>query len=900
MLKRSLLWVRSIIFRGRLERDMRTEMGAHIERATERLMARGMSEFDARRAAEREFGNVVYLQEEGRLARGTGGLDALLGDVRYAGRQFARRPVITLAMVAVLALGMSISTMLFSLVHSSETMPPPGVPRTEDMVRIRAIQLTPTGGRGGRLMTYEELEQYMALTDQFRTVAGWRDMDVPLGTADDTGASHEGDATFITESYFAVSGVEPVLGRAPTAAEFGGGASLVGVISDLVWERLFARSPDVLGRSVQVNGVPVTVIGVAPPRFVGMSSPSELNVWMPLPALAQIAPGFSAEEEAYAVAARLQPGVTASAASAAVHAIAQRVDAADRSDDAERTLTSDVVPMLSVNHDVNSGKHKTQMRVVIGGLALIVLLVTCTNVSALLAGIAIGRRREVAIRLSLGAARARVLRQLLTENVLLATVAATIALAVVWLAQRIALALLPMLPLDLGLSVPATLFTFGVALTVGLLFGLSPALHATRFAVAGALRDSSSAIAGAQARLQRGLVIAQIAFTQPLVVCLAAMLMMVYTEQQQADLNEHADRIVAVRLRAASAADDAAPTPEMAESMRRLRARLAATAGIVATVPDARYGGMLNDYAAHSADRVTGSAEDMVRLAALHVPAGWLDIVGTELVAGQDFAAADTAGHTVAPVVIGDELARRLWPGANPLGRRLQHAANDAPTGETTQPRPMLTVIGVYDEKEDAEAAEDGYEVYLPPTAWQAADPTVLVRTGTAAEPLFPLMRDVIRAETPGMVLTQMRTFADMEASERRMNMLLAATLGSGGMLTLMLAAIGLYAVIALSVGQRTSEIAVRMAIGARARTIVRGFVGRGVRLGLIGLVLGLPLSMVALRTVTSIASGERPVSWALVAFIASAGVLLVVAAAAWVPALRAATVDPAGVLRRE
>ena len=895
-MKRSLLWLRSIVFRGRLEREMRAEMGEHIERATERLRARGMSESDARRAAEREFGNVVYLREEGRLARGTGGIDALLADGRYAGRQFARRPIITLAMLAVLALGMTISTMLFSLVHSSETMPPPGVPRTEDIVRIRAIQLTPTGGRGGRLMTYEELEQYMALTNQFRTVAGWRELDVPLGTADDQGASNDADATFITETYFTVSGVEPVLGRAPTPAEFAGGASLVGVISDLVWERLFARSPDVLGRSVAVNGVPVTVIGVTPPRFTGMSGPSELNVWLPLPALAQIAPGVSAEEEAYAVAARLQPGVTASAASAAVHAIAQRVDAAYSDDDAERSLASDVVPMLSVNHDVNSGKHKTQMRLVIGGLALIVLLVTCTNVSALLAGIAVGRRREVAIRLSLGAARARVVRQLLTESVLLATMAATIALAVVWLAQRIALALLPVLPIDLGLSVPATLFTFGVALTVGLLFGLSPALHATRFSVANALRDSSSAIAGAQARLQRGLVIAQIAFTQPLVVCLGAMLMMVYAEQQQDGRNEYADRIVAVRLRAASAADDAGPTPEMAEAMRRLRERVAATPGIVGAVPDARYGGMMNDYAAHPEDRVAASTEETVRLSAMHVPAGWLDIVGTELVAGSDFAAADTAGQTAAPVVIGDELAKRLWPGANPLGRRLQHSAQAAQPGEA---RPMLTVVGVYEEMENEYAAAAGYDVYLAPLASQAADATLLVRTSSTAEPLFPAMRDVVRAEAPGMVLTQMRTFADMDAADRRMNMLLAATLGSGGLLTLMLAAIGLYAVIALSVGQRTSEIAVRMAIGARARAIVRGFVGRGVRLGVIGLVLGLPLSMLALRTVTSISSGAPSVSWALVTILASAGVLLVVAAAAWVPALRAATVDPADALRQ-
>lgn len=892
MLKHSLYWLRSVVFRRRLERDMREEMDAHIERATERLMARGMTEPDARRAAEREFGNMVYLREEGRLARGTGGLDAIHADMRYAFRQFGRRRLATLTMVAVLAFGMSISTILFSFLHSYATAPPPGVPHADDMVRIRGSQMTAARGLGSRAATHEEMEQYMTLTDHFRMAGGWRDEYLPIGATGDD-AAHDGVATFVTESYFDVVGVRPVLGRAPAPAEFTGESALVAVIGDVAWERLFARSPDVLGRTVVVYGVPLTVVGVAPPRFQGMSNLSEVKIWAPLPALPQVLPSAALDAEAYRVAARLQPGVTSAMASAAVHAVAQRMDAAPTYDDQERTLAADVVPLRAASGDVNWESDMWRMALVLGGLALVVLLVTCTNVSALLAGIAITRRREVAIRLSLGAGRPRIVRQLLTENVLLATLAATVALAIVYAVQRAALALIPVMPIGIGLSVPATLFTFGVALAVGLLFGLSPALHATRLAVAGALRDSSSAIAGAQARLQRGLVVAQIALTQPLAVIVAAMLMMIALLYQQEGLTRSADHIVALRMRPQAEAS----LTEATETMRRLRQRLEATPGIITAAPDTRYGGRLSGYTAHPQDRVRTGPEDGVRLEITHVPAGWFELVGTPLTLGSTFAASDTTsleGPHPSPIVIGDELARRLWPGANPLGRRLQQAANVA------QPGPVFTVVGVYDEASGDDVDEDGFEVFVPPAPAQLAAPALLVRTSTRAEPLFPAIRATVRAATPGMMLTGMRTFADMEDEERRTYVLTTSMLAVAGLLTLALTAIGLYAVVALSVGQRTNEIAVRMAIGARARAIVQGFVGQGVRLGAIGLVIGLPLSMLALSVVTSLADVGQSLSWTLVIAVASSGVLTVATAAAWMPAQRAAMVDPATVLRRE
>lgn len=890
-LKRSLLWLRSVLLRGRLEREMQDEMGEHIDRATVRLMARGMTEPEARRAAMREFGNVTYLQEEGRLARGTGALDALLADVGYAARQFRRRPWITATMIAVLALGMAVTTALYSVRHSFVTAPPQGVPALDDMVRIRTVSQE-TRGRLIRPVSLEEVEAYHGLTDQFRMVTAWREQNVPFGaTDDDSQLGESGDANFVTATYFEVFGVQPAFGRALTAADYTGGAAPVAVIGDLVWERVFARSPDVLGRVVMVNGAAVTVVGIAPAKF------SPTNVWLPLQVFPQVVPGASLEEEAYRLAARLQPGVSRAGATAAVNAVAKRAqEAAERAspEPLQAVFTADVMPMNLGSDKPNFESERRNMTLGMGALALVVLLVTCTNVSALLAGIAIARRREVAIRLSLGAARARVVRQLLTENMLLATAAVLFALALLAIAQRLVTVLVPDLPIRVGVSVPSAIFAFGLAITVGLLFGLSPVLHATRVAVVNALRDSSSSIAGAQARLQRSLVVIQIAFTQPLVVGLTGMLVLLTIAVKQEGMNPAADEIVTMRMRATAVADGY--SPEMALVMMDLRERLEAAPGIDAAVPEVRYGPRLGGYTVHAEDRVAGGTQETVRIAPIHIAAGWLDAVNIPLIAGRDFAAADTTGmqpRTEAPVVIGDELAKRLWAGENPLGRRLQPPTMGEESG------PLLTVVGVFDAHPDPDAAEWGYSVYVPQLTSQLAQTALTVRTATSAEPLYPAMREIVRA-TPGVILTQLRTQAAEEADDRRDFMMLGAMLASAGALTLALAAIGLYAVIALAVGQRTSEIAVRMALGARARAIVRKFASEGVRLAAIGVVLGMPLSVLALRFVTGLSDAGQSMSWLLVGVVAITGVLGVAAMASLGPARRAAIVEPATVLRND
>jgi len=346
MLTRARLWLRSVVLRRRLEREMQEEMAAHLERAAERLMARGLSADEARRQARREFGNVAFLQEQARDARGARWLEALGVDARFALRHFARTPGTTLVMFAVLAVGISISALLFSAVHSVALQPPSGVARSDDLVRIRGLQ----DSDASRPFAADEFLAYRALGDHFRAVAGWTWARLPVLLHGDT--ERRGVAArvvFVTEDYFSVLGLRPVIGSGlSTAGSDNPASAAVAVIGYPAWEHHFGSDRGVVGSTVTVGGMPVTVVGVAPERFYGISDPyHRIQLWMPLAARRHLALGPSPRLSAVA---RLRPGVALQSASAAVQVVADRFAA---SNDTLRALRSsaDVVPLLAMNEN---------------------------------------------------------------------------------------------------------------------------------------------------------------------------------------------------------------------------------------------------------------------------------------------------------------------------------------------------------------------------------------------------------------------------------------------------------------------------------------------------------------------------------------------------------------------
>jgi predicted permease len=609
------------------------------------------------------------------------------------------------------------------------------------------------------------------------------------------------------------------------------------------------------------------------------------------------------------VAARLRPGVTTTAATPIVAGIAQRALEVGR----DRSATQvpgvdgsvaevggnelggvDVVPMLASNDRVRADTDMLITGVATGGFALLVLLITCMNVSALMVGLAGARGREIAVRLSLGAPRRRLVRQLLTESVLLALIAGAVGLVLTMAGIQLIGATIEGGQLVVDWRV--TIATCTVAVVTGILFGLSPALHATRASVGDVLRNSSRSVAATRSRLQRALVVAQIALTQPLLVGLGVVTLTIVTDQDRQAQAGVPDRIVEIRL------DMWTGSMSMAEQASRIDAaveRVAAMPGVIAAMPG-QMGTITMPVTVHPDDRVPRVTYATSMDAALTAaPESYFAAFDMPIVRGRDFNAGEYAhapgegldGGAYDAVVIGSDVAQRLWPGVNPLGRRLTKMTSSR-SGSAD-----LVVIGVVDQATAGPAiGNDLIRVYVP---YSPVNDGVIARTAGPALPLLTDMRKVVAATTPQMPIVSAQTLEQRDAAARREALRISSALAGAGLLALLLSAVGLYAVVSFAVGQRTREIGIRTALGAQSGQVIRMFFGDGLALSALGLILGLPLSIIATRMIA--ASLNWPLARSPMIGVAIAAVVLAVASAAvWIPARRASTIDPIEALRTE
>ena len=883
MLRRFIRRLRVSLLRPRYEREMQEEMRVHLEQATARLRARGLSEMDARAAARREFGSIDQIKESARDARGGRWLEGAAADARYALRQFRRTPWSAATMLLLLALGIGANSALFTLLHSMRTQPPQGIPRDEKLVRIRGVDRSRFSGGE---VAYPEVLGLQAHQDVFDGVAAWTSTGPTLDVGDIENGIIAGTATYVTDGYFDVLGVRPALGRVlQRNSSVADGSALIAVISAALWERHYGSRSDILGSTLKVNDVVVTIVGVGPPRFKGADNTGQdRRVWMPLAARSIVERSgtgalSSHDSTLFRVVARLAPDVAADAALPAVHTIAARASAAMTRPPTGGT--ADIVPLLANNIRPRSGGGGLTEGMAFSAFTLLTLLVTCTNVSTLLVGIAWNRRREIAVRLSLGAARRRIVRQLLTESVLLALTAASIGILLMWALIRAYSARIP--DTQLLLQWPTLLFTAAFAIGTGVVFGLSPALHATRFAVSDVLKDSAASVSSSRSLLQRVLVVAQIALTQPLLVGLGATVLIVLSALYNAAStpSEH----IAVLSFDAYAGNTT--VEQRTSDIRALTERLAAMPGVIGSVP-LRSGYGIDELAVHAADRGNSAlSHETFRIRTNTAPPGYFALMGIPFVRGRDFEPSEYQS-SYASIIIGNDLARRLWGAADPIGRRL--IDSDSST---------LVVVGVVDDTK-AGGSDVGNELRIFVPSWSVVGSSqIYVRTSAPAEPMISAIRQVARATVPQMPVRGAETLAAQEAAERRFILRVSMATAAGGLLALLLSAIGLYAVVAFAVGQRTREIGIRAALGARTREIVNMFFVRGMRLSLLGLAIGLPLSLIALRLISA-QMGVRSVNALWLAAGVACFVLIIAALATWIPARRAASVDPLQAIRAE
>ena len=898
--------VRAIVRRGTVDREMRDEMALHLEQATERLMRRGLNEAEARDAARREFGNVAVLQEEGRDVRGGRWIEMLVSDVRFAMRHFSRTPLTAITLILVLALGIGVNSALFSLVQVLTMRPAPGVPADDALVRIRGTSLTRSEGKlEGRHLSMPEVNDLATRRETFAAVASYSSEEVMLDLGDGSDPKAM-TGHFVSPNFFATLGIRTALGPGLPAGQTDDapGAELVVVIAHSLWEQIGGDTA-IIGRVVRVNDVPVRIVGVAPPAFQGAAFDSGMPLlFLPMPARAAILQStahalVSRDSTFLDVFARLAPNATLEQGNAVVKVVATAWVPGKVEPGEPAVISSDVVPLRGLT-DVGSDSERLAIIALMGTGALLILLVACTNVSALLVGAAVARRREIAIRLSLGASRLRVIRQLVTETSLIALAGGALGLTLYWWITR--LIAWAFLDGGIGPDLGTVGFTAFVALGTGIIFGLSPALHATRLDVSSALKDAGGGTTS-RSRLQRFFIVAQIVLTQPLLVAIAMVVGIVLSELGGRVDNPLTTNIVRVEFGTyggvGSREQKLARIADVMQAVSRFPS-------VETVVPQSR-GFDVADVRVHTADRGAGPrAQETVRAHIEGTAPGYFAFQDIPMRRGRELIASDTAGREMA-IVIDSDLARSFWGAGDPIGRRLEMTSLRDRKGtiltpvergrvDAVGPRTGV-VVGVFDTT--GAPLRGAGRIYTAAGAQWSKD-TYLIRTRGNGTAVIPTIRQLVRTTIPDIPIygNGLATLEQLDRIERRDVLQLSAGATGAGLLALVLASIGLYGVVALSVRQRHREIGVRVALGARPRQVIRLFFMTGVRLSALGVILGLPLSVVALNLIATSFADVVPLNMPLVGVAIAVVVIAVAALASWIPARRAARVDPLVAIR--
>jgi len=818
-------------------------------------------------------------------------MSRLVRDLRYAVRALLRTPVFTLAAVLTLALGIGVNTVMFSVADSLLWQPLP-VAHPADLVNL--FRYNPAVGSWGDL-PYADYLDMRASHGAFADIAAY--YPEPFGLSEG-GRSERTWGELVSGNYFTMLGVPAARGRTFDAAEAAGGAPVV-VISDGLWRRRFGADPAAVGRTLRINGQFFTIIGVVSPRFHGVYYPGFTpDLWMPAEQLDAVEMGPPGRLTArngrqFRMMARLAPGASAAQAQAQARTVLARIAAEEP---ARRGLDVRVVREREARPEPAIAAGFTlAARLLLGGVAL-VLLIACANVANLLLARATARRREIAVRLALGASRGRLVGQLLVESGVLAVLggAAGIGLAL-WGTSLVGdLLRIPSdIPFVFTFAVDGRVLAYTAALTIlaALAFGMVPALQAVRPALVGALKNDSTVLRGVSGhRLRGALVVAQIAVSVVVLVT-AGLALRTLANLRHVDPGFDASHGLLVTV----APDLQRYDHARGETLyRELQGRVAALPGVRAAslmqyVPmDFSSNGGRVYVPGHEASSQEASAESAGW--ALVMP-GAFDALGVRLVAGRDFTTHD---DSLAPdvAIVSETFAQRYWPGQDAVGHQLRLREADGP---------LLTVVGVAQDMKYNNLMESPTAfVYLPLTQSYEGYATLVVRTATdAPRALAPAVTGIVTSLDPDLAY-DVRTFADLMTGRALILPRLGAWLaGAFGLLALLLVSVGLYGVVAYGVGQRTREIGIRVALGADRRTVVRMVVGGGLAQAGLGLAIGTVLAFGATRALGSLLFGVRaadPLTFGTVAAL----LIAVALAAGWLPARRAARVDPVEALRSE
>ena len=830
-------------------------------------------------------------------------MENLLRDLGFGARLLWRRPAFTAVAALSLALGIGLSTIMFSVVNAVLLAPTP----VHEPERLAEIYTSPLADMPFLTTSYPDFLDLRSATETFSGMAGHAMVRGLFRRGEDRAEIVLGEV--VSESYFDVLGIRPALGRAFLPEENRTETTHpVVVLSHGFWHRRLGADPGVLGRTVELSGVAYTVVGVAPPSFVGTIPGLAPEFWAPLMMVDKLsfsgiqsqatspAPGTSRivqrETRWLFVTARLAAGRSLEEARAQVETVGARL--ASEHPEVNKGLRASVLSARAVRfHPMVDGMLAPAAGVLMGAVGL-VLLVACANVASMLLARAASRRREIAVRLAIGAARGRVVRQLLAESLCLAALGGGAGLLIAyWGSRFLSTVPLPLpVPLAFTFVLDGRVLLFATLASLGtvLAFGLAPALQASRPDLVPALRAETGSALG---RNRRGfvprhlLVTGQLALSLVLLVA-GALLLRALGAAGGIPPGFDPDRLAVLSFNLKMNGY----TDEQGESFqRRMVERLRGVAGVehVALVSRAPLGSDKNMDGIRLLGQ-HGPDDEPALVDSTYVEPDYFAALDVPILEGRAFSDSDREGSP-GVVVVNEAMARRFWPGKSPLGERVFTEGFDKPSHE------VVGVVRDYKVQELGEAPRP----YLH-FAWRQQKSrfaTVLARTSGPATLTVASLRQAVLALEPAVVFTDEGTGTDLLRLTLAPTRLGAALLGSFGAVALLLAAIGLYGVVSYNVEQRTREVGLRMALGARVGDVLRLMLGQGMRLAGIGVVIGGLAAAALARVLSSLLYGVSAVD--PLAYGGAVALLLAVALAAnWLPARRAARIDPMVALRSE
>ena len=859
-----------------LDDDLDAEIAAHLDLAIEENLMRGMSAKEARRQALLRFGGARQAKERHRDARGLPALDILLQDLRYAIRTFRRNRAFTVIAVLILGLGIGANIAVFSIVNTMMLRP---LPLTEPQRLAWMASNRGAGGLSWVTYTVDVFEEFQLHNESFEQVTSYN----PFFGNGETKLTGRGDpepvlALMIAENFFQTLGVQPALGRHFLREECQKGGAPAVLLGDAFWQRQFGGDPAIVGQAITLDNRDWTVVGVLPSTFDfgSLFSPGvRVDVYIPAPLQEMRTWGNT-----LAMFGRLKPGVSVAQAQTEADILLPQLRAA------HPNWYFDYPSTITELKDHISGKLRRALIVLWGAVGLIFLII-CVNLSNLMLARTGARSKEFALRRALGAGRGRLVRQLMTESVVLSLAGAVLGLGLglaitSYVAHQGSLAL----PLLSNVRVDLEALAWGgfIAVAAALVFGLVPALKVVSgSSLQEGLKDSGQGLSEGKggSRLRSGLVIAEMALACVLLVG-AGLLLRSFLRVLDVDLGFEPSRAAVIKVDLNDGGNLERRGAILQEMLERVKALPGAEAvGVADMLPLDRN----RSWGLAAKGRVYSNEDDTSAFIRIVTP-GYLGAMGMRLIEGRDFAWRDKADSEHV-IIINQAAARRHWPDEDPIGR----LAYGVGRGESR-------VIGVIsDVQQDSLEEAASPEVYAPMTQSDPEGAELVVRSSLPPEVLGPSVTSALRALGPNQLAAEFRPvgrLVDHAISPRRFFALLV---GAFAALGLVLAALGVYGVISYSVMRQTQEIGIRMALGATAGHVQLTIIGKTLRLALVGVALGTVASLATAKLIASLLFGTAPGDPATFAgtFLLLCSVAFV---AGYIPARRASSIDPMIALR--